>query len=629
MRAICEACGVPQPADWTAGDRCTSCGDAVRREVRCWWCVEWAPAGAFCRGCGADLVADELFPAARMLKDAGADRFRVPALLTELGQDRVDNFTRIFQRHAAVLAAHVDELADVADVLQGEGRGRRLGLVDQLESEQLPRLPWPTEELERNEAALTRDGGAAGSLDRLRRIRERTPFELTRSAAGAALLAAGEWSAASVVIDVMHASVVPELRLAAALTLTGWRARTMVDRSDLAWPSADLADVLGAAALDGDVRASVRLAALARTPDPDALADLGRRIDLDADAAFDLALITGDVDVLRTALAATPIDPVARIAATRALVRHGHTDGLGRVLRDGPELVIDEVLRELARVKVAVADAERELVEIAVSSADPSVARRAAQVAARHLGRGNALRVADARIGDPSVVQSLLQGAGVDADTVRDLADLLLERGRFSTAQFGVSTVAEDGRLGDDWVPSRFADASPAAQVELIEVAELQLGARASDALHRFVLSVLFGAVASEVRVAALWALRRWYRAQGDMRGEGPLALTATGLAAVGWAVDDAIGGLARLLRDDAALADVGLFEWTANLARSAGDEVVAALAPLDANHPELAAAIDDAIAQDHWGPLTQELQRLRDRLGVAAGTASRTDRWN
>ena len=52
MRAVCEGCGAVQPHDWKAGDLCGACGQAVRRDVRCFWCAKWTPQGRFCRACG-------------------------------------------------------------------------------------------------------------------------------------------------------------------------------------------------------------------------------------------------------------------------------------------------------------------------------------------------------------------------------------------------------------------------------------------------------------------------------------------------------------------------------------------------------------------------------------------------
>src|SRR5436189_5772683 len=110
MRALCEGCGKPQPPDWKAGDLCSYCGKAVRHDVRCYWCAKWVPAAKFCRSCGAVVVDEKLYGAARMLKDAGTDRFTIPKQLQDFDPDQIENFSRIYQRHAIAVARHVDDL---------------------------------------------------------------------------------------------------------------------------------------------------------------------------------------------------------------------------------------------------------------------------------------------------------------------------------------------------------------------------------------------------------------------------------------------------------------------------------------------------------------------------------------
>src|ERR1043165_7058304 len=136
MRAICEACTAPQPAAWRAGDLCVQCGQAVRREVRCFWCAKWTPAAKYCRSCGAACVDDRLYGAARMLKDAGTDRFTVPKLLQEFDPEQVENFTRIYQVQAAIVARHVD------DVRLLERHLHHRGFSAALEDALIPQLPW-------------------------------------------------------------------------------------------------------------------------------------------------------------------------------------------------------------------------------------------------------------------------------------------------------------------------------------------------------------------------------------------------------------------------------------------------------------------------------------------------------
>src|SRR5258706_5331691 len=138
MRALCETCGRPQPVDWKPGELCIHCGQTVRREARCFWCVKWTPAaGKYCRTCGAAVVEDRLFGAARMLKDAGVDRFVVPKMLADLDPEQIENFTNIYQRHAAVMNRHVDHVRFLESFLQHKNWS------EMLEDELIAELPWP------------------------------------------------------------------------------------------------------------------------------------------------------------------------------------------------------------------------------------------------------------------------------------------------------------------------------------------------------------------------------------------------------------------------------------------------------------------------------------------------------
>src|ERR1700728_4449464 len=147
MRALCESCSRPQPLDWHAGDLCVWCGQAVRRETRCFWCVKWTPAAKFCRTCGAATVDGSLYGAARMLKDAGSDRFSIPRQLTEFDPDQIENFTRIFQEQAAVAENHVEQVAFLERILEQKHWSAAL------DEALAPELPWPLERFDSLRAA--------------------------------------------------------------------------------------------------------------------------------------------------------------------------------------------------------------------------------------------------------------------------------------------------------------------------------------------------------------------------------------------------------------------------------------------------------------------------------------------
>lgn len=107
---FCTHCQAIQPRDWKSGDLCINCGNAVRGEVRCYWCVQWTPEGKFCRTCGTELVENALFGAARMLKHGGVDKFILPQKLKELPAEQLENLERIYQKHYGLLLQKVEEV---------------------------------------------------------------------------------------------------------------------------------------------------------------------------------------------------------------------------------------------------------------------------------------------------------------------------------------------------------------------------------------------------------------------------------------------------------------------------------------------------------------------------------------
>src|SRR5437879_1069162 len=224
MRAICEACSRPQPVDWKPGDLCVHCGQAVRRDVRCFWCVKRTPAsGKYCRACGAAVLEDRLFGAARMLKDAGVDRFGVPKMLAELDPEQIENFTNIYQRHAAILTRHVDHLRFLESFLQHKNWS------EVLEEELIAELPWPEERLkELSPPFHPAERAAAGprsreeSLELARAISSITPFRLTRTLAPLVRLLLEDFEALRDATSVLNTSD-PLIAGEAALALTNWR----------------------------------------------------------------------------------------------------------------------------------------------------------------------------------------------------------------------------------------------------------------------------------------------------------------------------------------------------------------------------------------------------------------------
>jgi len=108
-RVVCTECGIRQPREWRPGELCGACGQPVRVEQQCPWCSSYSPAGRFCKKCGCELVAPLQFGAARMLKDAGVDRFSLGARLRELDPEQVATLQRRYDEQRAIVMRRVDE----------------------------------------------------------------------------------------------------------------------------------------------------------------------------------------------------------------------------------------------------------------------------------------------------------------------------------------------------------------------------------------------------------------------------------------------------------------------------------------------------------------------------------------
>lgn len=544
MRAVCEACDRPQPVGWQAGDLCVHCGAAVRRDLRCFWCAQWTPAARFCRHCGAETVDEALYGAARMLKDAGTDRFTVPKLLRELDPEQVENFTRIYQRQAAVVARLVDDLRLC------EGELGRDGWSAAAEDELVPTLPWDAKRL----AAMAPPGPPdADAAERLRAIHQGHPLPLARTLAALARLRRDEAEALSDARAALtHADAA--VREAAALILAGWRAQTCFRLGDL----------------DRELIAILR--SLAGTPAAVRLAYLGARDAVlpsdaldhpDPDTAFTAALAAGDLPRLRAALAG---DVLQRRAAGCALARRGAHDGLAPLLADADETVRDEVLHALAAAKAPAPALAEPLLAIVADDADAHRRERAARVLARDCPPGRAPLLAALARDDRAIWQGLLQSPAVPPEDLHAIGLILLRRGRFSMSQYGLADAAKPGRMPAGFVPAAWPEADDAARRELCRFAETQLGHRDDEELHRFLLHVVFGEETATVRAAAWWSLHRWYRHGGEHRGEGPLRLEPTAIRRFFPSLADFVRRLAAVLADHDTLKEVGLYDRLAGL---------------------------------------------------------------
>ncbi len=535
MRAICEACGQPQPLDWKAGDLCTGCGQAVRREVRCFWCAKWTPAGKFCRRCGSAVVDDRLYGAARMLKDAGTDRFTIPKMLRELDPEQIDNFTQIYQRHAVTMQQHVDQVRFLESVLyQQHWSG-------DLQEELMAQLPWPEERLEAlsKPAAYSISGpmnrdeklGAAIAIQRV------TPFDETRSLALVTRFLLDDWQVYREVSS-LALSGQEAVRVEAALAVTSWRAIygpcELEDRRALL-------DALRRSPLVA--QAAVRRVMLgddsAEVPSDALLSD-------NPDVAFSAALIAGDVDRLTAATLSG--DPLQRFAAGSKLAKLGALGPVREVLRGASADDQLRLLREIEIRRKPIPALRDVLFEIAESTADSNVRKFACFVLCYGCPPDDGVRLARTARGERTVYQAILQRADLPADRLEQLGVFFLENGLFSTSQWGMDGIAKEGRMPAGFVSQNWAGADDRTRVEFCKFAEMQLAEYADEGLHRFLAGVVFGIESTEVVLSAWTSLYRWY-GRLDHSGMGPLVIQAGALSRFFGSIGGFVGTFHRFLR--------------------------------------------------------------------------------
>lgn len=596
MRALCEGCGKPQPPDWQAGDLCSFCGRAVRHDVRCYWCAKWVPAAKFCRSCGATVVDERLYGAARMLKDAGTDRFTIPKQLVEFDPDQIENFSRIYQRHSIAVARHVDEVRFLERFLFHKS------FSGTLEDLLVPQLPWPEETLARMSAPRILPGN---DLATVQAIFKTTPFGETRALASLVRLQLRDGDAYKEACSVFYSGD-PGIRAEAALQLTGWRIVYSWGRPRNL--DRELTEELQKSS--HRLEAAVRLGLMGRRED-----DLLKEAlsSSDDETAFAAALVLGDVDRLQAAMKG---DDQQKSAAGSKLISLGIIKPVVEPIRKSTREVQWELVESLARRKEPAPEAAEMLLEIVETTNDDTLRERASRILCRELNPGWVLRIARKAGKERSIYQNLLQAPGLHPDSAAQLGDFLIEQKQFTMNQYGLSHVAEAGLMPLTFVPTRFIQADQETRKELLRFAESQLQKEMDEGLHRFLMNVVFGPFSHEIRAAAWWSLYRTYRHHGEHRGEGPFKLQKDAIVRFFGSVGAFVPNLASVLRDPATLKEVGYYEMMANLLNSADDAAAAAMQAEEGATDDLLAALCDALRGDFWPYTLEAMMNLLSKLG-------------
>jgi hypothetical protein len=569
MRAICEGCARPQPVDWKPGGICIHCGQAVRPEVRCFWCVKWTPAaGKYCRSCGAAVVESRLFGAARMLKDAGVDRFGIPKMLAELDPGQIENFTNIYQRHAAVMARHVDHVRFLETFLQDKNWS------SVLEETLIPQLPWPEERLaeyspplypEERPVSGVRTHAESRALARI--IGTIAPFALTRSLAPLVRLMLEDWEVHRDAQAVLYASD-PRLQGEAALALSHWR---VVYGPGIPGERYRIIDALRASLFP--FRSAVHLAMLAADGavlPPEAISSS------DPDIAFMAALAMGDVD--RLVAAGQSPDPLQRYVAAWRLCGMGHFIGVSEVLRAADAAQQIDLMQTVLRAKKPPFELRDVCFELLENHPEERVRKNAARVLSACWQPGDALRIGRAARGESQIYQSILQTKEIPPEELDRFCGFLVERGEFNAGQWGMSDAARPGHVPASFVPCHWPDASAAARIELCKFAEMQLEQSADEDLHRFLVHTIFRRDVFDVQQTAWTCLYRWY-GRSDHTRMGALLIQAEPLRRFFGSVTAFVPVLADFLGNGnppaALLHDVFVREPVAKLLRYAEPDVV------------------------------------------------------
>ena len=566
MRAVCESCEAPQPVDWTPGDLCIQCGHVARRERRCHWCAGWTPEGRFCRTCGAETLADAHYPAGRMLKHAGVDQFSIPERLRSFDVEQIENLTRIYQRQAVVVARLIADQAFTEQFLYQKVWS------DELDDSLAPRLPMPDGEID---ALRLPPSKATDANDRLEEIVTTAPLPQIRTLAALARLRRspspigtehGATIAAAASAAVSDGD--ERIRHEGALTLSGWRVLYGPERF---FRGRDLAGELEAIVARG--RFPVEAAVGLRLLGYDVALDASARPTTDGDAAFAFAMALGETDAITAALR----NPERHLAAAQRLAEIGQGAPLHETIITMSEAELVAVLEAFPRDSVQ-PTLHDPLLRLAEATANERIRTLAVTMLVAEGRPADASRLVQLAPSERWIVQAVIQRMPLDTAELTALCTTLAADGRFDMHQYGVSELAETGKLRDDFVPSVWAlVGTDELRLELLRFAEEQLKKRGDDGLHTFVLGVMFGAWSATVRAEAWWGLRRWYTSI-EYASEGPLVMDTGAIERFFPSVAEFFERFGVLLGDRETLAELTLQEKLASMLRYAPADALPAL---------------------------------------------------
>jgi hypothetical protein len=448
MRAHCETCSKPQPADWQPGNLCIHCGQAVRQEDRCYWCAHWIPSGKFCRSCGAEGIPGEQYAPARMMKFYGADMFSIPKMLREMDPDRVDTFRAIYNQHLAVATRHVEEVRQLEPVLFHKHWSSLL------EEELVPQLPW-------DEKAMAMYSAQAKSGSD-------SPFPMTRSLANLVALRSGKYSLLSTCgYDLGSAD--PELRLETALQLANWRVAGFTYLESLRYT---VRDVLREFAKDPNHPLATYIRMSQYYLGEEGIASPDDEVTSSNDeVSFYAAVMTDEGKaVLQRSLHSS--DEMRRQLSARRLLRMHCTDGIADVYASSTPEQKERLLQEIQLAKKPVRALHDVLFQTVQEFTTSKLGRAAAHAICLDCTHAEAMRLAETKNWDILHVVAL---AKLAPETYRAVGEMLVREGMVNFNKFAWTNLASGGKMPLDFVRSVFHTVDPEAQRHLLRFVEKQV----------------------------------------------------------------------------------------------------------------------------------------------------------
>jgi hypothetical protein len=493
MRASCEHCAKPQPADWRPGDLCIHCGHSVREEVRCYWCARWIPFGNFCRSCGAEAVSTEQYAPARVMKFYGADMFTIPKMLREMDPARIDTFRAIYGKHQAVLFRHVEDLRSMEPELFQKHWS------SELEETLVPELPWPDEKL------------AAYSAPQA--LGTQSPFPTTRCLADLVALRNGDFKLLNRTGGYLS---IQELREETALQLANWRVAGIGYLENLRYPVIE--------ALRGFEKPHAPLVRLSLVylGDKEASIPEDAITSQDPEISFFAALLTDHKEMLASTLRASR-NPQQRLVTAKMLIRMKVAGLVRGYYRTADPEVQDTLIRQMTLAKTPVPELHDVLFETVEKNPGSRLARAAASALCMGCTHTEALRLAETR--DWDILHQVALAKHLNPGTLGEIAEMLVREDRVVHGNFTWTNLSKYGRLPDDFVERVFETASTKAKRDLIYIAEKQLDGMPErprgTSMERVIINAAFGDYDAEV-IGAAWAAMHRINYQREYASPSP-----------------------------------------------------------------------------------------------------------